>query len=50
MVHEAEGQENDRGTLQGCSRGGDGAIKNFTISEPGDQPGHLLLKSSLPLT
>ncbi len=24
--------------------------KNFTISEQGDRPGHLVLKSSLPLS
>ena len=33
MEHVAEGQENNRGTSQGCSRGGEGTIKNFTISE-----------------
>jgi hypothetical protein len=33
----AEGQENNRGTPQGCSRGGDGVMQNFTISELADQ-------------
>ena len=33
MEHVAEGQENNRATPQGCSRGGDGLIKNFRISE-----------------
>jgi hypothetical protein len=39
VEHVAEGQENNRGTSQGCSRGGDGAIKYFTISELGDRGG-----------
>ena len=50
MEHVAEGQENNRETPQGCSRGGDGVIKNITISELGDQPSHLHVKSCLPLT
>ena len=33
----AEDQQNNRGTPQGCSRGGDGVIKNLTISELGDR-------------
>jgi len=27
VEHVAEGQENNRGTLQGCSRGGEGVMK-----------------------
>jgi hypothetical protein len=37
--HEAEGQENSRGTPHGCSRRGEGVHKNFTISEKGDRGG-----------
>jgi hypothetical protein len=40
VEHVAEGQENDWGTFQGCSRGGDGVMKNFTISELGDGGGY----------
>jgi hypothetical protein len=40
VEHVAEGQENNRGTSQGCSRGGDGVIKYFTISEKGDRGGY----------
>jgi hypothetical protein len=39
VEHVAEGQENNRGTPQGCSPGGDGAIKYFNISELGDRDG-----------
>ena len=35
MEHVAEGQENNRGTPQGCSRGGEGVMFIFTISELG---------------
>ena len=41
----AEGQENNRADPQGCSRRGDGVVKNFTISELGYRPGHLLITS-----
>jgi hypothetical protein len=50
VEHVAESQENNRGTPQGCSRRVDGGIKNFTISELGDRPDHLLVKSTSPLT
>ena len=39
MEHVAEGQENNRGTPQGCSRVGEGVMKIFTISELGDSGG-----------
>src|SRR5919107_2317313 len=39
VEHVAEGQENNRGIPQGCSRRGDGVIKNFTISELDDRGG-----------
>jgi hypothetical protein len=39
VEHAAEGKENNWGTPQGCSRGGDGVIKNFTVSELGDRGG-----------
>jgi hypothetical protein len=39
VEHVAEGQENNRGTPQGCSQGGDGVIENFTISELDDRGG-----------
>src|SRR5215211_958010 len=35
----AEGQAKNRGTPHGCSRRGDGVIKNFTISERGERGG-----------
>jgi hypothetical protein len=40
VEHVAEGQENNRGTPQGCSRGGHGLTKNFTISELVDRGGY----------
>jgi hypothetical protein len=49
VEHVAESQEKNGGTPQGCSRGGDGVTKNFTISELGDRPDHFLMKGSLPL-
>jgi hypothetical protein len=50
VEHVAEGQENIRGTPQGCSRRGEGVIKNFTISEFGDRDGcqKAITPSSLP--
>jgi hypothetical protein len=50
VEHVAEGQENNRGTPQGCSQRGDRVIKNFTISERGDRGGSqkTITPSSLP--
>ena len=39
MEHVAEGQKTNLGTPQGCSRGGDEGVKNFTIFELGDRGG-----------
>jgi hypothetical protein len=49
VEHVAEGQEKDRGLLRGVLEEVT-RPKNFTISELGDRPDHLLVKSSLPLT
>jgi hypothetical protein len=49
VEHVAEGQENNRGTSQGCSRGGDGVIKYFTISEKGDRGGYQKTITPSPL-
>jgi hypothetical protein len=45
VEHVAEGQENNRGTPQGCSRGGDGVIKisqslNLLIAADLRRPSH----------
>ena len=45
----AESQENNRGLLEGVLEEVMGH-KNFTISELGYQPDHLLAKGSLPLS